>query len=52
MPVSPNFIVECFSAFISRPEKIKDAHEAIKVRDSKVMTKTAELCFQIQGLPP
>ena len=30
--VGPDFIVECFSAFISRPEKVEETHIAIKLR--------------------
>ena len=30
--VGPDFILECFSAFTSRPEKVKGTHVATKVR--------------------
>ena len=45
--VTPDFIVKCFSVFISRPENIKETHVTIKVRALVGKTKAAELFFQI-----
>ena len=43
--VGTDFILECFSAFTSRPEKVKETHIAIEVRDRGWYEKG---CFNFQ----